>query len=494
MIGGDSFGAVEAISLDDRTIDIKKMVATADLHPVAVFAHARIPSDALADSLLRIGKSVAENGIEGDAQYLAARDLLLRHLPRIGGSPIQGREETPLAAARRIACSLDGGVFPIQGPPGTGKTYIGARMICELVRRGHKVGITAISHKVIGLLLEEVIAAAKEEGLAISCVQKVRPDDQVGMGIAGVTDNKGVFNALGAGAQVAGGTAWLWAPPDSAEAVDVLVVDEAAQMSLANVLAVSQAARTIVLLGDPNQLEQPQQGSHPDGTDLSALDHILADAQTISPDRGLFVGETWRLHPSICAFTSEQFYEGRLKSRPGLDRQTIHGTGLLDGAGLRYVPVEHGGNQTSSVEEVDCIERLVRSLLENSASWMDQNNRECPLELKDILIIAPYNAQVFELKRRLSAQARIGTVDKFQGQEAPLVIYSMTTSDPEDAPRGMEFLYSRNRLNVATSRARCLCVVVANPRIFEPDCHSPRQIRLANAYCRYLEMASRSPP
>ena len=295
VIGGESFGTVEAISLDDRTIDIKKTKATADQHPIAVFAHMHVPTKALAEALLRIGQWVADHWIEGDGQYLAARDLLLRHSPRIGGAPIQNQDETPLAAARRIAGSLEGGVFPIQGPPGTGKTYIGARMICELVRRGRKVGITANSHKVVSLLLEEVVSAAGEEGLDISCVQKVRPDDPVGAGIVSFTDNKGVLNALGSGAQVAGGTAWLWAPPDSADAVDVIVVDEAAQMSLANVLAVSQAARTLVLLGDPNQLEQPQQGSHPDGTDASALDHILAGGQTIPADRGLFLSETWRL-------------------------------------------------------------------------------------------------------------------------------------------------------------------------------------------------------
>ena len=380
VIGGESFGKVEAISPDDRTVDVKKKKLTADLHPLAIFAHKRIKNKVLAEALWRIGQSVADHGIEGDGQYVAARDLLMRHPPRIGGALIQNVNETPLAAARRIAGSLDGGVFPIQGPPGSGKTYIGARIICELVRHGRKVGITANSHKVVSLLLEEVTLAAKEEGLDINCAQGVRQDDPVGAGIVSFTDNKGVLNALGSGAQVAGGTAWLWAPPDSADAVDVMVVDEAAQMSLANVLAVCQAARTLVLLGDPNQLEQPQRGSHPDGTEVSALDQILAGAQTIPADRGLFVSETWRLPPSICAFTSEQFYEGRLKSRPGLDRQTIHGNDFLDGAGLRFVPVQHDGNQTFSIEEADCVERMVPSLFRDKASWTDQHGVRWPLE------------------------------------------------------------------------------------------------------------------
>jgi superfamily I DNA and/or RNA helicase len=254
------------------------------------------------------------------------------------------------------------------------------------------------------------------------------------------------------------------------------------------VLAVSQAAKTIVLLGDPQQLDQPTQGTHPDGVDTSALDHVLDGHQTISNDRGLFLEETCRLHPTICAFTSELFYEGRLRPRPGLELQEIRSTSALFGAGLRYLPVPHTGNQSSSPEEAKVVQNLVNDFLASNPTWINREGLERPLTLADVLIIAPYNAQVFELQVRL-AGARIGTVDKFQGQEAPLVIYSMTTSSHADAPRGMEFLYSLNRLNVATSRAQCLCVLVASPTVFEADCRTPEQMRLANAYCRYLELA-----
>jgi hypothetical protein len=165
--------------------------------------------------------------------------------------------------------------------------------------------------------------------------------------------------ALGSSCQVGGATAWLWARPDAFEAVDVLFVDEAAQMSLANVLAISQAAKTIVLLGDPRQLDQPTQGSHPDGTNVSALDHILGGQKTVAADRGLFLEETWRLHPDICAFTSELFYESRLKPHPGLELQEVRSGGHIKGAGLRFLPVTHTGNQSSSPEEgVTLIDRL----------------------------------------------------------------------------------------------------------------------------------------
>jgi uncharacterized protein len=260
-------------------------------------------------------------------------------------------------------------------------------------------------------------------------------------------------------------------------------------MSLANALAAAPAARSVVLLGDPQQLEQPIQGSHPEGSDVSALEHLLAGHETMPDDRGLFLAETWRLHPSICEFTSEIFYEGRLGSRLGRERQALVGATPFAGAGLWLVPVEHEGNQSSAPEEVERIGAIVEALLDGGTSWIDAEGQSARLTRDDILIVAPYNAQVGALSERLPG-ARVGTVDKFQGQEAPVVIYSMTTSSPEDAPRGMEFLYSLHRLNVATSRARCVCILVANPRLLEPDCKTPHQMRLANALSRYAELAS----
>ena len=283
------------------------------------------------------------------------------------------------------------------------------------------------------------------------------------------------------------GTAWLWAREEAQSAVDVLVVDEAAQMSLANVLAVSHAAPNMVLLGDPQQLEQPLQGSHPHGADVSALAHLIGSHETIEASRGLFLEETWRLHPDICQFTSEMFYEDKLRSRPGLEQHGVIAEGSLSGAGLRYLPVTHAGNQSSSDEEAERIAALVNSLV-GKAGWVDRQGAQRALDWDDILIIAPYNAQVFKLQARLP-EARIGTVDKFQGQEAPIVIYSMTTSTPAEAPRGMEFLYSLNRLNVATSRAQGMCIRAGSPALFSPDCSSDRQMRLANSFCRYLELA-----
>ncbi|PDT73056.1 TM0106 family RecB-like putative nuclease [Bradyrhizobium sp. C9] len=487
-VGGDKFGSVVAISDDDRIIDIKKRQDTASFHPEAVFAHKFVGNQILAESIFRIGEHVADRGILGPGTYRAARDLLLKVAPRLREQVLEQAGEPPLAAAMRAALSLDQSVFPVQGPPGAGKTHAGARMICALVRDNRTVGVTANSHKVIRHLLDKSREAAAEQRLPIQCIQKVKDDPTSLPGLQQTTENPDFIDGLSNDCQVGGATSWFWARPDASGIVDVLFVDEAAQMSLANVLAVSQAAESIVLLGDPRQLEQPIQGSHPDGVAVSALDHVLGEHATIEADHGLFLEETWRLHPDICSFTSELFYESRLRSRVGLERQEIRSSSRVNGAGLRYLAVQHDGNQNSSPEEAEEIKRLVDEILSSKASWVDSTGKEAAIRLEDILIIAPYNAQVFELQERLPG-GRIGTVDKFQGQEAPIAIYSMTTSSHSDAPRGMEFLYSANRLNVATSRAKCLCILVACPRLFEVECRTPRQMLLANAFCRYLELA-----
>jgi predicted RecB family nuclease len=486
--GGAKLGTVEAISYETRLVDIKKRADTAAVHPDAVFTHQFISSKELAEALLRIGTYVAQNGLTGQGRFQAARDLLLRESPRLGGAPIQRPGESSLDAALRIA-PIVRGVLAIQGPPGTGKTHTGARMICALVKAGCKVGITANSHKVIRNLLEKVVAAAEEVDLDIRCIQKAAEPEAEQRHIKFAKTNEDVFRGLKSGCQVAAGTPWLWARAEANDCVDVLFVDEAAQMSLANVLAVSQAAGTVVLLGDPQQLDQPTQGSHPDGVSVSALDHVLGGHKTITPDRGLFLEKTWRLHPRICDFTSELFYESRLRPLESLETQKVCSRGRVQGVGLRYLAVPHEGNQSSSPQEAAAIHELVVDILTSGSTWIDRHGREQPIELSDILIIAPYNAQVSELQDRIH-HARIGTVDKFQGQEAPIVIYSMTTSTHTDAPRGMNFLYSLKRLNVAVSRARCICILVSAPAIFEAECRTPEQMEMANAFCRYLELAS----
>jgi uncharacterized protein len=390
-----------------------------------------------------------------------------------------------------VALALDDSALPIQGPPGSGKTYTGAQMVLALVAAGRKVGVTANSHKVIGHLLDEIAAAAGKKGVTVRIGQKPETDGEPTCAIARCFKTNGELLAALRGGEldVVGGTAWVWSREDFAGSLDVLVVDEAGQIALANALAVSPSARSLILLGDPQQLEQPLKGTHPPGADRSALAHLLDGAATMPADKGLFLARTWRLHPDVCAFTSKAFYAGLLEPQAGLERQSFEGTARLTGTGVRYVAVPHTGNQSESPEEADAIAALVGSLVDGSATWTDREGQRGLLGLGDILVVAAYNAQVAELARRLPAGARVGTVDKFQGQEAAVSIYSMASSSPADAPRGMEFLYSLNRLNVATSRARCLAAVVASPELFRVRCRTPRQMQLANGLCLLLEMA-----
>jgi uncharacterized protein len=256
------------------------------------------------------------------------------------------------------------------------------------------------------------------------------------------------------------------------------------------------AARNIVLLGDPQQLDQVLQGSHPPGAEKSALGHYLGEDRVVAPANGVFLERTHRMHPSITAFTSKLFYEDELRADSDLGLQAVLAPDLpsvyqsLAGSGLRWMPVEHDGNTNQSVEEADRVCEIWKALV--GRSWMDAAGAERALTPDDIVIVSPFNAHRLLLTARLP-NARIGTVDKFQGQEAPVSIYTMATSRPEDAPRGLAFLFSLNRLNVATSRARALTIVVASARLLDAVARTPDQLRMANGLAAFVEMAEPVP-
>jgi uncharacterized protein len=492
---GTKVGAVEDVDYSGRTIDIKKKKATADLHPARVVFHRQVSSKPLRESLMRLGESVLAQGFNGQLPYRAGLELLLRRTSPLAADDgrLQRQGESTVDAASRLALNLSGHVLAVQGPPGTGKTYAGAKIICALKRAGLRVGVSAVSHKVAEHLLEAAIKEAREQGLSLRAVHREEGEYSGDWGIAYEKDYGAIRQGLTDGnIDVLAATAWCWVRPDFAESVDVLIVDEAGQMSLSNVLAASPGGKGLVLLGDPQQLEQPLKSSHPEGSDVSALYHLLAGKDTMPADKGLFLAETFRLHPDIARFTSEIYYEGKVTSRPGLEYQAIvpasADRGELRGSGLRFVPVAHTGNTARSLQEVEAIVQIVNDLLAG-AQYQNANRDVARLTPNDILIVAPYNAQVSALIEALpTLQNRIGTVDRFQGQQASVVIYSMTSSSSKDAPRGMEFLYDRHRFNVATSRAKALCILVGSPALFEPECRTPRQMRRANGFCRYLEL------
>ncbi|GAA1243242.1 TM0106 family RecB-like putative nuclease [Oryzihumus leptocrescens] len=404
--------------------------------------------------------------------------VLRRQVP-VGTARREG--ESAQQAVLRVGRGLRSGVLAVQGPPGSGKSTAGAELIRALLDDGKRVGITATSHAVIGHLLRAVGRPA---------LQRCNAEDDfcAGDGVNQATSNQQVVAALSAGqAALVGGSAWLWADPDMQAAVDVLVVDEAGQFSLANAVAAARGAQAMVLLGDPQQLAQPTQAQHPDGAGESVLAHLLDGHDTVPEDRGIFLDVSYRMHPGITAFISDLAYEGRLQSAPGRERQMVLPGGAVHGSGLRLLSVSHQGNAARSVEEAHEVERVWLSLI--GQCFTDADGVTHRLGPEHILVVAPFNTQVGEIRRRLP-QARVGTVDKFQGQEAPVVLYSMTSSSAEDAPRGVEFLYDLHRLNVAVSRAQALAVIVCSPALLNASVSTPEQLRRVNALCRFAEIAA----
>ena len=484
-------GTVESIDEQAGEIVIKRGNAKPAPSATSLIPYDLVNQRPKPQSLQRVARWVLGHGIEGDGLHRAARDLLARRPPRLGqplGQPLCRSGEDAQQAARRLIANLHDSYLAIQGPPGSGKSTVGAAIIVDLAAEGKRIGVTANSHKVIGELLTKVTKNAASRGIGVTVGQRTN-GQPASTAFTHFKSNPQAQQALAGGSvDVVGATTWLWAREDMADSVDVLVIDEAGQMSLADAIAASPCAESLVLLGDPQQLDQPLKGVHPPGSECSVLAHLLHRNRVMPDHLGLFLDRTWRLHPAICEYTSEVFYEGRLQPHPGRDSLDLAGAAPLDGTGLRHVVAAHRSRSNQSPEEVDQVADLIKDLLSANAVFTDADGNTRSVDQSDVLIVSPYNAQVRALIDKLS-QCRIGTVDKFQGQEAPVSIYSMATSSAEEAPRGMEFLYSLNRLNVATSRAQCLAVLVANPDLIDVRCRTPRQMQLANALARFMEMA-----
>jgi uncharacterized protein len=431
----------------------------------------------------------------GGTRYPAIVDLLTRSAPRLTGHtpgmPIIAGDAELVEATASAVSRLDGSCLPIQGPPGTGKTYVSSHVILGLLRAGKRVGVASNAHKAIDNLMIAVADRAREQGYRLNAVKRDRSDEPIDHLIAAATDND---DPMLASASLVGGTAWLFSREELDRAFDYLFVDEAGQVALANIVAIGTAARNLVLVGDPMQLGQPVQGVHPGDSGLSALEYLLAGRRTMPPDRGIFFPETRRLHPEICRFVSDLAYDARLHSIAGAERQGL----VLDRAdprlapsGIRFVEVEHEGRSQSSPEEGEIVRALWLDLLRHG--FRDRDGAVRRLAPDDILVVAPYNAHVNLLQRVLPTGARVGTVDRFQGQEAPVSILSLATSSGQELPRDVDFLFSRSRLNVALSRAQALAIVVASPRLLDVACSTVEQMRLVNAFCSLREYAGGKP-
>jgi uncharacterized protein len=487
---GARVGTIVHLDLGSGCVRVKRSKPFEELPSTAFEATDDYESEGFQQALLEFGERLLASASEP----LAAFDLLMRRPPRLcDGAPLRGSNETDSEAAVRIATLLDRCVLAIQGPPGSGKTHSGAEMIVALLKGGARVGITGTSHAVISGLLERAVRRATDRGIRVSALQK--PKEKGGgvqhPAVQEATGNPAFDRARANGSiNLIAGTKYLFVRPELIDAVDVLFIDEAGQFSLADALAISRAGKSVVLLGDPRQLAQPSSGAHPPGAELSALEHLLNGSETIPKELGLFLEETWRLHPDIACFTSAHFYAGRLRAREETRAQRVVGPAPLAGTGLRFIPVKHEGNTNSSAEEAEAIADVLEQLFASSATWVDSKGKERKLEPKDVLVLAPYNAHVRCIQERVPHGVAVGSVDRFQGKEAPIAIYSMATSAAEYAPRGLSFLFSLNRLNVATSRARCVAALVASPSLLRAEAKTERDIRLLNAFCGFLEMAT----
>jgi uncharacterized protein len=424
----------------------------------------------------------------------AIEDFLYRRPPRLKGrtgGPVIPNGADLLDGSIRAALDLENSSLCVQGPPGSGKTFTGGHMIVELLRIGRRVGVTSNSHRAICLLMNEAMRVAHDEGLVLDAVKiggEEEDHEELSEKVKWVQTASDVFNGGGL-PKLIGGTAWAFSRPEAEGTLDYLFVDEAGQVSVANLLGMSPSTRNIILIGDQMQLSQPVRGSHPGESGHSILEYLLQKHATIPDDFGIFLGETWRMHPEVCRFISGAVYEDRLKPRPITATRTLrYGTAqrrfLQKSAGIIFIPVEHEGNAYESEEEATVIAGVIEELLRQSAS--NANGPDRPLTEDDVLVVTPYNLQVRKLTERLPG-ITVGTVDKFQGQQAPVVIYSMCASSGDASPRGIEFLFSKNRLNVAISRAQTLAVVVGNPALARTRCSTLEQMQLVNMFCRAVD-------
>lgn len=502
----------ERLDVDRGIVDLRISSASLPIpDPVAIFENRSINKKGFEDALVELATLVLDGN---ELTYRAAHDLLRRTPPRLRSHSLaeeNERGEIDWETISKIAADLDQSYFVIQGPPGTGKTFSSAKAILQLIREGHRVGIAANTHNAVEQLLSEIADHADSFGFNSDNPLKVlhKPRDGVdsafdsptpAVTVTAKTDNSKV-SAEVEKHHIVAGTSFLFTSTAMRGRIDILFIDEAGQLSLADTLGASLSARNLVLVGDPQQLKQPTKAAHPGHSGLSGLEFINQDVDVVPPDYGVLLNTTRRMHPSITSFISEQVYEGKLHSERSCSLQQIGGDDDFAGAGLRWVPVEHVGRSTYSPEECEVIVGLYYRMI--GRSFTDKEGISRLMTSEDLFVIAPYNHQTHKLRQGLLAhpeasqhgvteelvKRRVGTVDKAQGDEAPAVIISYTSSSAEDVPRGMDFHYSKNRFNVAVSRAKALAVVVANPRLLDVTCKTIEQVKLANMLCRYAEVA-----
>ncbi|MGM1017224.1 MAG: TM0106 family RecB-like putative nuclease [Actinomycetota bacterium] len=426
----------------------------------------------------------------------AATDVLRRIPPRtLSGEPLPTAEDSgTVDAIVRGILDLDDSYVAVQGPPGTGKTYTGSRVIARLVKEhGFRVGVVAQSHAIIETLLERIVA----DGVPPGQVGKAPKDGEADPSYT-VIPKSGMAGFLAEHAGegvVVGGTAWDFSNTTRVDrrGLDLLVIDEAGQFSLASTIAVAASARRLLLLGDPQQLPQVSQGAHPEPVDTSALGWVMDGDAVVRPEYGYFLAQSWRMHPAVAGPVSRLSYSGRLASAPGTELRAVDGIE----AGLHVVSLRHRGNATQSTEEAAEVVRIVRDLIGRAFTDNDADATVRPLVETDIIVVTPYNAQRQLVLDALADEGfprvPVGTVDNFQGKEAVVSITTLAASSGRDAPRGPEFLLLQNRLNVALSRAQCLAYLIHSPALLDDLPRTPEGVARLSAFARLVGADDEAP-
>jgi len=376
---------------------------------------------------------------------------------------------------------LDNSYFIIQGPPGTGKTFYSSAIIMSLLKNGKKIGITSNSHKAIHNLLDAVEKQSTESDFKFVGIKKGSTNSEAYYQNKNFKSSSRIDNEIIKDADVIAGTAWCFVDHIFENKLDYLFIDEASQVSLANVIAMSLCCKNLIIVGDQMQLSLPIQGTHPSNSGVSCMDYLLSGYNTIPKSMGIFLSETMRMRSEITKFISSQFYDARLKNHINTNKNSIISSHKeINLNGLKFKEILHQDCSQKSEEEAKEIKDFIDFLLTQKISL---NNNVRSITSEDIMVVSPYNVQVNYLTEYLNHKVNVGTVDKFQGQEAPIVLISMVTSSDENLPRDMGFLFSRNRLNVALSRAKCLAVIFMNPNLLDTKCSTKEQLFLLNTYC-----------
>jgi predicted RecB family nuclease len=508
---GKRLGKIFRIDEDENYVTIKSTCTIEEANNVrALIPDGPLRTDEQKASLIRIAESYEAGTLSG-----ATLDLVLSRDPRVKGQATIQPDLVTTDSVGAVVQALDNSYLFIQGPPGSGKSTIGSQIICDLLAARKRVGVMSNSHKAIHNLLHKVEECAQNRAQMFTGLYKYSKDNSDSQYISRllyprITSHSGNEPFETDDYNLAAGTAWLFAREAMQRKFDYLFIDEAGQVSLADAIAVSAAAKNVVLLGDPLQLAQVSQGRHPIHAGDSVLHYLLGGAQTISKHRGIFLDRSYRMHPNICDFISRSVYGGRLHampstakqrvtlprvSRPGVqtichpETQTTCQPELLEGSGLRYIPLSHEGNSRESVQEAERISNEIAVLLKGTVTEYSGVTRA--MQPSDIIVVTPYNAQrrlIANVLRAKGLDVRVGTVDKFQGQEAFVVFYSMATSSGADVPRD-GFLFEPNRFNVAVSRARAMSVLVCSPRLLDVSCANSEQIASVNLLCAFVELS-----